>query len=73
MHLEGAKSVYDTIPEAIRSSADFAFLEPWFQYHYILSQYTYPPQRIDSQIVLPESTAKSCKVRHHPLRQELRN
>ncbi|KAJ4993613.1 C6 finger domain-containing protein [Stagonosporopsis vannaccii] len=62
MHLEGAKSVYDTIPEAVKSSVDFEFLEPWFQYHYILSQYTYPAERIDSQIALPESTVKSSKI-----------
>lgn len=73
MHLEGAKSVYDTIPQAVRSGVDFAFLEPWFQYHYILSQYTYPPERIDTHIVLPEPTEKLSKVGHNPLHQKIHN
>lgn len=64
MHLEGAKSVYDTIPEAVRSGVGFEFLDPWFQYHYIFSQYTYPPRFVDAQIVLPDSRAESSKVTH---------
>ncbi|KAF3041016.1 hypothetical protein E8E11_007639 [Didymella keratinophila] len=61
MHLEGAKSVFDTIPEIVRSSPDFDFLRPWFQYHYIFSQYTYPPQTTESIIRLPDHTADTGK------------
>jgi len=62
MHLEGAKSVFDTIPEIIKSSPGFDFLKPWFQYHYIFSQYIYPPQTTEP-IILPESTVDKGKVR----------
>lgn len=62
MHLEGARSVFETIPEIVRSSPDFDFLKPWFQYHYIFSQYTYPPQTIESIIRLPDNTAAKRKV-----------
>ena len=62
MHLEGAKSVYDTIPESVKSSAGFEFLKPWFQYHYVFSQYTYPPQVADRDIVLLDATADNRKV-----------
>jgi hypothetical protein len=62
MHLEGAKSIFNTIPEIVRSSAGFDFLKPWFQYHYVFSQYTYPPRTTDSIIRLPENTTDKGKV-----------
>lgn len=66
MHLEGAKSVFDTIPDTVRSSPDFDFLQPWFQYHYIFSQYTYPPQTPEPIVKLPDNTADKCKVGLRP-------
>jgi hypothetical protein len=62
MHLEGAKSVFDTIPEIVKSSPDFGFLKPWFQYHYIFSQYTYPPQPMECVVRLPDNTTAKGKV-----------
>lgn len=62
MHLEGAKSVYEMIPPSVRSDSGFDFLKPWFQYHYIFSQYTYPPQGSVSDIMLPESTPESSRA-----------
>ncbi|KAF3040747.1 hypothetical protein E8E12_008790 [Didymella heteroderae] len=62
MHLEGAKSIFNTIPEIVRSSPGFDFLKPWFQYHYILSQYTYPSQPTDLTIQLPDITADKSRI-----------
>lgn len=62
MHLEGARSIYETIPETVKSAAGFEFLKPWFQYHYIFSQYTYPPQVATSHLELPSHTAGDCQV-----------
>ncbi|KAH6633494.1 fungal-specific transcription factor domain-containing protein [Boeremia exigua] len=62
MHLEGAKSVYDLIPHIVKSGVDFKFLKPWFEYHDVLRQYTYPPQGTVAQIVLPDSTVESSKI-----------
>jgi hypothetical protein len=64
MHLQGAKSIYDTIPEAFKSSSSFEFLKPWFQYHYVFSQYTYPPQVTGSDIKPPDNMVKNGKVWH---------
>ncbi|KAF3006689.1 hypothetical protein E8E13_008809 [Curvularia kusanoi] len=61
-HLAGAKSVYDIIPEAVKSDVSFEFLEPWFQYHYIFSQYTYPPVRNVYQITLPDKDPKTSTI-----------
>ncbi|KAF2628274.1 hypothetical protein BU25DRAFT_43010 [Macroventuria anomochaeta] len=62
MHLEGAKSVYNTIPETVKSTAGFEFLKPWFQYHYIFSQYTYPAQVANPEISLPSNTSENRKI-----------
>jgi hypothetical protein len=62
MHLEGARSVYDMIPEDMKSSTNFEFLTPWFQYHYIFSEYTYPPQATVASFVLPDNTVENGKV-----------
>jgi len=62
MHLEGAKSVYDTIPETVKSAPGFEFLEPWFQYHYIFSQYTYSAQAIETEMVPPCDSPENRKV-----------
>lgn len=66
MHLQGARSIYDTIPETVKSRTGFEFLKPWFQYHYIFSQYTYPAQTPNLSIVLPCSTPENRKVRQVP-------
>jgi hypothetical protein len=54
--------VYDIIPQAVKSDIGFEFLEPWFRYHYIFSQYTYPPTGDVSDIVLSEKDTKACRV-----------
>ena len=54
--------MYDIIPQAVKSDVGFEFLEPWFQYHYIFSQYTRPPTADISDIVLPIKDTKSCRV-----------
>lgn len=64
MHLEGARSIYDLIPEKTKSAADFEFLKPWFQYHYVLSEYTYPAERGNTDVFLPCDTPENYKVRH---------
>ncbi|UPX12777.1 uncharacterized protein EKO05_0003315 [Ascochyta rabiei] len=51
VHLQGARSVYNTIPAAVKSAAGFLFLKPWFQYHYIFSQYTYSVQNPSPEII----------------------
>ncbi|KAF9690831.1 hypothetical protein EKO04_011169 [Ascochyta lentis] len=62
MHLQGARSVYDSIPETVKSAVGFEFLKPWFQYHYIFSQYTYPVQDLSSEVVLPCNTVENRKI-----------
>ncbi|KAF1922745.1 uncharacterized protein M421DRAFT_426575 [Didymella exigua CBS 183.55] len=62
MHLEGAKLLLDTIPEKVKSAAGFEFLKPWFRYHYIFSQYTYPPHTTDLEIKLPDDTPENSKI-----------
>lgn len=72
MHLEGARSVYDTIPQAAKAGIGFDFLKPWFQYHYIFSQYTYPPQGSVSDIIIPENTPETSRVGYLQVSIELR-
>lgn len=62
MHLQGAKSIYDTIPANAKFETGFEFLRPWFQYHYIFSQYTYPEHATESEIILPSATQENRKV-----------
>jgi len=59
--------VYDSIPQAVKSDVGFEFLEPWFRYHYIFSQYTYPPAGDISDIVLPKKDTKNYRVCHFEL------
>ena len=62
MHLEGARSIYELIPEKIKSSIDFEFLKPWFQYHYVLSEYTYPAKTTKTDVLLPYDIPENHKV-----------
>jgi hypothetical protein len=59
--------VYDIIPQAVKSDVGFEFLEPWFRYHYIFSQYTHPPTGNVSDIVLPNKDIKASRVCHSEL------
>lgn len=62
MHLEGARSIYGLIPEKIKSATDFEFLKPWFRYHYVLSEYTYPAEITKTDILLPCDMPENHKV-----------
>lgn len=70
MHLEGAKSLYNTIPETVKAAPGFEFLDPWFQYHYTFSQYTYLSLAMNAEIVLPCETLKgrkACRPQSKPI------
>lgn len=66
LHLQGAKSITESLSEYERRMECFEFLEPWLDYHDTFSGYSHsadPPLKGQSQnIVLPESNNENRKV-----------